>query len=269
MARGLAQGVAGRRVARMQLNRADLRTTLPPGLAARIEGQAHRTRRAGAPNIFSSISRAAACSWRISACRDAWCWARTATAPSASTIMSSFTFDDGTVLRFNDARRFGMLDFVAARRARRASAAAPSGARAARQRIQRPGPRRRARRQDDADQGGAARSARRRRARQHLCLREPVLGGRLAAPARRHGRRRARRGAGARHSRRAGPRDRGRRLEPRATMSRPRASSAISSITGRSMARKASHARGCDCGKAIRRIVQSGRSTFYCAKRQR
>ncbi|HXP30636.1 MAG TPA: DNA-formamidopyrimidine glycosylase, partial [Stellaceae bacterium] len=26
---------------------------------------------------------------------------------------------------------------------------------------------------------------------------------------------------------------------------------------------------GCDCSKRIRRIVQSGRSTFYCAKRQR
>jgi formamidopyrimidine-DNA glycosylase len=26
---------------------------------------------------------------------------------------------------------------------------------------------------------------------------------------------------------------------------------------------------GCDCGKAIRRIVQSGRSTFYCPARQR
>ena len=26
---------------------------------------------------------------------------------------------------------------------------------------------------------------------------------------------------------------------------------------------------GCDCGAAVRRIVQSGRSTFYCAKRQR
>jgi len=26
---------------------------------------------------------------------------------------------------------------------------------------------------------------------------------------------------------------------------------------------------GCDCGKGIKRIVQSGRSTFYCAKRQR
>ncbi len=26
---------------------------------------------------------------------------------------------------------------------------------------------------------------------------------------------------------------------------------------------------GCDCGAAIRRIVQSGRSTFYCARRQR
>ena len=26
---------------------------------------------------------------------------------------------------------------------------------------------------------------------------------------------------------------------------------------------------GCDCGKAVRRIAQAGRSTFYCAKRQR
>ena len=26
---------------------------------------------------------------------------------------------------------------------------------------------------------------------------------------------------------------------------------------------------GCDCGRAVRRIVQSGRSTFFCAKRQR
>ena len=26
---------------------------------------------------------------------------------------------------------------------------------------------------------------------------------------------------------------------------------------------------GCDCGGTIKRIVQSGRSTFYCAKRQR
>lgn len=26
---------------------------------------------------------------------------------------------------------------------------------------------------------------------------------------------------------------------------------------------------GCDCGEAVRRMVQSGRSTFYCAKRQR
>jgi formamidopyrimidine-DNA glycosylase len=26
---------------------------------------------------------------------------------------------------------------------------------------------------------------------------------------------------------------------------------------------------GCDCGGSVRRIVQAGRSTFYCAKRQR
>ena len=26
---------------------------------------------------------------------------------------------------------------------------------------------------------------------------------------------------------------------------------------------------GCDCGGGVRRIVQAGRSTFYCARRQR
>jgi formamidopyrimidine-DNA glycosylase len=26
---------------------------------------------------------------------------------------------------------------------------------------------------------------------------------------------------------------------------------------------------GCDCGSGVRRIVQAGRSTFFCAKRQR
>jgi formamidopyrimidine-DNA glycosylase len=26
---------------------------------------------------------------------------------------------------------------------------------------------------------------------------------------------------------------------------------------------------GCDCGKGVKRIVQAGRSTFYCPKRQR
>jgi len=26
---------------------------------------------------------------------------------------------------------------------------------------------------------------------------------------------------------------------------------------------------GCNCAEGVRRIVQSGRSTFYCAKRQR
>ena len=26
---------------------------------------------------------------------------------------------------------------------------------------------------------------------------------------------------------------------------------------------------GCNCGEGVRRIVQSGRSTFFCAKRQR
>ena len=53
-----------------------------------------------------------------------------------------------------------------------------------------------------------------------------------------------------------------------ATMWRRTASSVISSTGSRSMgARRA--LPGCDCGGAVRRIVQSGRSTFYCAARQR
>jgi formamidopyrimidine-DNA glycosylase len=33
--------------------------------------------------------------------------------------------------------------------------------------------------------------------------------------------------------------------------------------------REGSPCPGCDCGKSVKRIVQSGRSTFYCPKRQR
>ena len=33
--------------------------------------------------------------------------------------------------------------------------------------------------------------------------------------------------------------------------------------------REGSSCPGCDCGAGVRRIVQSGRSTFFCAKRQR
>jgi formamidopyrimidine-DNA glycosylase len=33
--------------------------------------------------------------------------------------------------------------------------------------------------------------------------------------------------------------------------------------------REGSPCPGCDCGQAVRRAVQSGRSSFYCAKRQR
>ena len=68
--------------------------------------------------------------------------------------------------------------------------------------------------------------------------------------------------------------DRGRRLAPCATMSRPTASSAISSIAARSMTARGSACPGCDCGAPAARPrhpphVQAGRSTFYCARRQR
>ena len=268
VARGLAQGVAGRRVARMQLDRADLRTKLPPGLAARSRDNASRASRA-APSTSSSISRAAACCSRISACRAAWCWAPTAPTTSASTTTSS---SPSTTARCcaSTTPAASACSIIAASEEALASPSPPhpSRAGAARQRIQRPRAGRVARRQGDADQGGAARPARRRRARQHICVRSLYWAG--VSP---------RRLAGTVGAARA-----------------ERLAHAIRDVLERAIAAGGSSLRdyvqasgelgyfqhhwavygkegercpGCDCGKAIRRIVQAGRSTFYCAKRQR
>ena len=177
-------------------------------------------------------------------------------------------FDDGTVLRFNDARRFG-LDRLGRERggARAAQASRASRARAAGQRIQRPG-------------AGRARStARRRRSRPrcsisasspgsaiYMCARA-LLCRDLAAAQRRHGAGRARRAPGARDPRRARARHRGRRVEPAGLCpGLGRAGIFPAPVGGLWQGGRA--CPGCDCG-GHPRIVQGGRSTFYCAKRQR
>ena len=153
------------------------------------------------------------------------------------------TLDDGTVVRFNDARRFGLFDYV-----RRSEAAPAPAARRARPRAARTGFRRRlsrreARRQDDPDQIGACSTS------------ASSPGSATSMSARRSIARDCRRGGSPERSAAAGPTGSSRRsarcsTKPSrpaarrcATMSRRTASSAISSTAGRSTATRASPVR--------------------------
>ena len=152
------------------------------------------------------------------------------------------TLDDGTVVRFNDARRFGLIDYHAAAARRRAPAARRDGARAARPRL-----RRRLSRRALAGKMTPIKSA---------LLDQSIVAGlgniyvcEALYRARLSPRRLAATIAGARADaagrRRSAPCST-RRSKPAArrcaTMSRRTASSAISSIAGRSTARRASPA---------------------------
>ena len=194
--------------------------------------------------------------------------AGTAAAPPEQHDHVVLTLDDGTVVRFNDPRRFGLLDYSCA------AGGGASAARGARPRAAGAGFRRRlseprARRQADADQVGAARPADRRRARQHLCLRGVVPRRHFAAAAGRD-------------------ESSGSRAERLAAAIREVLTEAIeaggSSLRDYVQAngelgyfqhrwavygKEGEPCPGCNCAEGVRRIVQSGRSTFFCAKRQR
>ena len=111
VARGLARGVAGRRVVRMQLNRTDLRTKLPPGLAARVEGQRiARVARRAKYLLFHLESGGVLLAHLGMSGRMVLGGNGTGEERKHDHVV--ITFDDGTVLRFNDARRFGSLDYA-------------------------------------------------------------------------------------------------------------------------------------------------------------
>jgi len=112
VARGLARRLTGRTVTAVRTNRADLRAPLPTDLAARLEGSriARIGRRAkyllfhldGGGVMLAHLGM----SGRLVLGSDDEAEAR----PHDHVILR---FDDGTVLRFNDARRFGLIDFAA------------------------------------------------------------------------------------------------------------------------------------------------------------
>jgi len=268
VARGLAQGVAGRRVVTMKLNRADLRTKLPLGLAARIEGQ--RILRVGrrAKYLLFHLESGGVLLAHLGMS------GRMVLAANGNDADRKHdhvvvTFEDGTVLRFNDARRFGLLDFVE-----------NEAALAAHPRLVHLGPEP----LGNAFSGPVLAAA---LAGKATPIKAALLDQRVVAGLGNIYVCESLYWAGVSPRRLAGT-VAGERAEKLAH--------AIREVLERAIAAGGSSLRdyvqasgelgyfqhhwavygkegepcpGCDCGKAIRRIVQSGRSTFYCAKRQR
>jgi formamidopyrimidine-DNA glycosylase len=108
--RGLALRISGRHIVRAELRRPDLRRPFPPGLAKRLTGAriGGLTRRG--KYILIELDETGllllhlGMSGRITAGGN--------NAPDEKHDHVVLALDDGTVVRFNDARRFGLLDYL-------------------------------------------------------------------------------------------------------------------------------------------------------------
>ena len=264
--RGLALKISGRRIVRAELRRPDLRRPFPPALAARLDGAVIGQLGRRGKYILIELDTDGllllhlGMSGRVTV--------GSAALPAAAHDHVVLTLDDGTVLRFNDPRRFGLIDYVKRGEAARHPLLAGLGPEPLE-----PG-------FDGAYLGAAL-------AGKLSPIKAALLDQRVVA------------GLGniyvceALFLAEVSPR----RLA--ASIGRGRAqrlASAIRSVLAEAIAaggsslrdyvqadgalgyfqhhwavygREGSPCPGCDCGKGVRRIVQSGRSTFFCAKRQR
>src|SRR5579863_1406951 len=108
--RGLALRIAGRRIVRAELRRPDLRRPFPPRLAERLEGARIGDLKRRGKYILIELDDSGTLllhlgmSGRITAGGD--------NAPDAKHDHVVLTLDDRTVVRFNDPRRFGSLDYL-------------------------------------------------------------------------------------------------------------------------------------------------------------
>jgi formamidopyrimidine-DNA glycosylase len=110
--RGLALRMEGRRITNLTLNRADLRTPLPLGLRTRVEGR--RVTRLGrrAKYIIIHLDDGGVLVAHLGMSGRIVVSEPGSSEPPDPHDHIVFTLDDGTTLRFNDARRFGMLDYT-------------------------------------------------------------------------------------------------------------------------------------------------------------
>ncbi|HEY3918103.1 MAG TPA: bifunctional DNA-formamidopyrimidine glycosylase/DNA-(apurinic or apyrimidinic site) lyase [Stellaceae bacterium] len=266
--RGLARALTGRRLAGLDLARPDLRSAIPPGLAARIAGKRIERVTRRAKYILIHFEDDGVVIAHLGMSGRLIIAAPGANLPREKHDHAVFRFDDDTELRLNDARRFGLLDYAE-------EAELP-----AHPRFRHLGPEP----LGNAFNGpslAASLHGKRTPIKAALLDQRVVAGiGNIYACE-------ALYGAGI-SPRRLAKTVQGERAERLAT--------AIHDVLTRAIAAGGSSLRdyvqtsgelgyfqhhwavygkegercpGCDCRAGIRRIVQSGRSTFYCAKRQK
>jgi formamidopyrimidine-DNA glycosylase len=264
--RGLALKMSGRQIVRAELRRPDLRRPFPPELAERLGGaQIGALRRRGKYILIELdaddlLLLHLGMSGRITA--------GDAAQPDLRHDHVVLTLDDGTVVRFNDARRFGTLDYLRRSEADRHPLLAGLGP-------------------EPLEAGFDGAYLAHKLAGKMTPIKAALLDQRIVA------------GLGNIYVCEALYRA---RLSPRrlaGTIGRGRAERLVAAIravldeaieAGGSSLRNYVQANGelgyfqhrwavyghegepcpdCNCSEGVRRIVQSGRSTFFCAKRQR
>jgi formamidopyrimidine-DNA glycosylase len=264
--RGLALKISGRRIVRAELRRLDLRRPFPPALAERLDGA--QIGALGRRGKYILIELDADGVLLLHLGMSGRVTVGNAALPAAPHDHMVLTLDDDTVIRFNDPRRFGLIDYVRRGEAARHPLLARLG----------PEPL-------EANFDGAYIAS--KLAGKLTPIKAALLDQRIVA------------GLGniyvCEALYRAG-------LSPKrlaASIGRRRAdrlAAAIKSVLTEAIAAGGSSVRdyvqadgelgyfqhhwavygregepcpGCNCAEGVRRIAQSGRSTFYCAKRQR
>src|SRR6202011_995631 len=107
--RGLALKMSGRRIMQAELRRPNLRRPFPPMLAERLDGARIGALGRRGKYILIELDEDGilllhlGMSGRVTASRP--------DVPEARHDHVVLTLDDGTVVRFNDARRFGLIDY--------------------------------------------------------------------------------------------------------------------------------------------------------------
>lgn len=266
--RGLSARMAGRRVTRLDLNRGDLRWPIPKGLKRKTEGRRIEAVRRRAKYILIDLDDGGVLLMHLGMSgRLTLVNAGDQTPPEPHDHVV-FTLDDGTRIRFNDQRRFGVLDYVR------------NGALEKHSLLRELGPEP----LDPAFTGevlAASLTGKRTPLKAALLDQQVVAGlGNIYVSEVLY-----RAGLSPRRLARTVTQERARRLvlAIREVLERAIAAGG-SSLRNYVQAsgelgyfqhqwavygREGEPCPGCDCGGGIRRIVQSNRSTFYCVKRQR
>ena len=108
--RGLALKISGRRIVRAELRRPDLRRPFPPALAARLDGA--RIGALGRRGKYILIELDSDGLLLLHLGMSGRLTVGSAALPAAPHDHVVLMLDDGTVVRFNDPRRFGLVDYL-------------------------------------------------------------------------------------------------------------------------------------------------------------